>query len=197
MVKETSWPWGYLSFLCVGMLLTRQLFRIPLKIVINFLKNEGVFLMCCLWQNKVPHILWDFTQFLSLYFFTTAKPHHQTTSLSHTRAVVLCMSVVCPISISRPKQTGKNAVLKQLHPVFQITALFLIWNQVESTIHACTWHHALEMSQYNGRFHSLSLTVSSFQGRVCGRCAYARREVKSGSPASWINTRCLCQTCEQ
>lgn len=34
---------------------------------------------------------------------------------------------------------------------------------------------------FNERFHSLSLTVSSFQGRVRGRCACARREVKSRS----------------
>lgn len=76
-------PWGYLSFLCVGIRPTRRLFHIPLKNLINFLKNnEFVFWICCLWQNKVPHILWDFTQFVSFYFFTTAKPCHQTTSLS-------------------------------------------------------------------------------------------------------------------
>lgn len=102
-----------------------------------------------LWQNKVPQIPYSTSKFPPLFFWTLSTGRNHVIGpdpYPHT-AVVLWVSVVCHVNFSTPKPTKEIDALKQFHPVFQVTALFPIRNYVRSTVLACSWRHALEMSQ--------------------------------------------------
>lgn len=121
---------------------------------------------------------------LKFWLCHQGKTTSSDTSLSHTLAVALCVSVVCHVSISTPKQTKKNVVLKQFHPDFQVktsSELFPILNLEHRSCSARDSVHLKWVSVIMSVF-TVSLTVSSSQGRVRGRCVYARWEVKSRSP---------------